>query len=210
MSELQPIRVLVVDDHPLMRSGIAGEINAQPDMTVVSEATDGDEALTCFRTHLPDVTLMDIRMPNAGGLEAISTIRKEFPKARIVVLTMAAGDVQAVQALKAGAVGFLLKNTLRTELINTIRLVHSGQRRIPPEIAMLIAEHAPIDELSGRELEVLKEVALGNSNKVIAANLDISEHTVKNHLKSVLSKLHANDRTHAVTIALKRGFLDMQ
>jgi DNA-binding NarL/FixJ family response regulator len=200
---------MTVDDHPLMMAGISGEINSQPDMRVVAEASDGDEALILFRRHRPDVTLMDIRMPRVNGITAISDIRKEFPQARIIVLTTAAGDVQAVRAFKAGAVGYLLKNLLRTELGETIRLVHSGRKRIPPEIAKEIAEHAADDAITTRELDVLRGVANGSSNKVIASNLNISEHTVKNHLKSILSKLDANDRTHAVTIAMKRGIFDL-
>jgi DNA-binding NarL/FixJ family response regulator len=209
MAEAQIIRIMAVDDHPLMMAGIAGEINAQPDMRVVAEASDGDEALVLFRKHHPDVTLMDIRMPKVNGIAAIAAIRQEFPRARIVVLTTATGDIQAVRAFRAGAVGYLLKNLLRTELVETIRLVHSGHKRIPPEIAQQIAEHAADDFLTDRELDVLRRVAKGNSNKIIASDLNISEHTVKNHLKSILSKLDASDRTHAVMIALKRGFLEM-
>ena len=209
MAEAPIIRVMAVDDHPLMMAGIAGEINAQPDMRVVAEASDGDEALTLFRKHHPDVTLMDIRMPKVNGIAAITSIRQEFPRARIVVLTTAAGDIQAVRAFKAGAMGYLLKNLLRTELVETIRLIHSGQKRVPPEIAQQIAEHAADDSITNRELDVLRGVAKGNSNKIIASELNISEHTVKNHLKSILSKLDASDRTHAVMIALKRGFLEM-
>lgn len=209
MGETHIIRVMAVDDHPLMMAGIVGEINAQTDMRVVAEASDGDEALSLFRKHRPDVTLMDIRMPRVNGIAAIASIRQEFPHARIVVLTTSAGDVQAVRAFKAGAIGYLLKNLLRTELVETIRLVHSGRKRIPPEIAQEIAEHAADDTITSRELDVLRRVAKGNSNKIIASDLNISEHTVKNHLKSILSKLNASDRTHAVMIALKRGFLDM-
>jgi DNA-binding NarL/FixJ family response regulator len=209
MAESQVIRVMAVDDHPLMMAGIVGEINAQPDMRVVAEASDGDEALALFQKHRPDVTLMDIRMPRVHGIAAISSIRQHFPHARIIVLTTSSGDVQAVRAFKAGAVGYLLKNLLRTELVETIRLVHNGRKRIPPEIAQQIAEHAADDSITTRELDVLRGVANGNSNKIIASNLNISEHTVKNHLKNILSKLNASDRTHAVMIALKRGFLDM-
>jgi DNA-binding NarL/FixJ family response regulator len=209
MSEIRTIRVLTVDDHPLLRAGISGAINAQPDMSVVAEAADGEEAIASFRTHRPDVTLMDIRMPKTNGIDAISAIRKEFPNARVVVLTTYGGDIQALRAFKAGAVGYLLKSMLRTELIDTIRLAHAGLRRIPPEIALEMAEHAGDDILTTREIEVLRDVAKGSSNKVIAARLAISEHTVKGHLKNILSKLDASDRTHAVMIALKRGFLDM-
>ena len=209
MAEAHVIGVLAIDDHPLMMAGISGEINAQPDMRVVAEANDGDEALELFRKHRPDVTLMDIRMPRVNGIAAIAAIRQEFPHARIIVLTTAGGDALALRAFKAGAVGYLLKNLLRTELVETIRLVHKGHKRVPPEIAMQIAEHSADDSITARELEVLRGVASGSSNKLIASDLNISEHTVKNHLKSILSKLGANDRTHAVMIALKRGFLDM-
>ena len=209
MAEAHVIGVLAVDDHPLMMAGISGEINAQPDMRVVAEANDGDEALELFRKHRPDVTLMDIRMPKVNGIAAIAAIRQEFPHARIIVLTTAGGDALALRAFKAGAVGYLLKNLLRTELVETIRLVHKGHKRVPPEIAMQIAEHSADDSITARELEVLRGVASGSSNKLIASDLNISEHTIKNHLKSILSKLGANDRTHAVMIALKRGFLDM-
>ena len=209
MGENRVIRVMAVDDHPLMMAGIVGEINAQTDMRVVAEACDGDEALALFRKHRPDITLMDIRMPKVDGIAAIASIHEQFPQAKIIVLTTSAGDVQAVRAFKAGAVGYLLKNLLRTELVETIRSVHRGHKRIPPEIAQQIAEHAADDSLTTRELEVLRRVAKGNSNKVIASDLNISEHTVKNHLKSILSKLNASDRTHAVMIALQRGFLEM-
>ena len=209
MEDAPVIRVMAVDDHPLMMAGISGEINAQPDMRVVAEASDGDEALSLFRKHRPNITLMDIRMPRVNGIAAISAIRAEFSQARIIVLTTAAGDVQAIRAFKAGAAGYLLKNLLRTELVETIRLVHNGQKRIPREIADVIAEHAADDSITPRELEVLHGVANGSSNKIIASSLNITEHTVKNHLKSILSKLNANDRTHAVTIAMKRGFLDL-
>jgi len=209
MGETRVIRVMAVDDHPLMMAGIVGEINAQTDMRVVAEACDGDEALALFRKHRPDITLMDIRMPKVDGIAAIASIHEQFPQARIIVLTTSAGDVQAVRAFKAGAVGYLLKNLLRTELLETIRSVHRGHKRIPPEIAQQIAEHAADDSPTTRELEVLRRVAKGNSNKVIASDLNISEHTVKNHLKSILSKLNASDRTHAVMIALQRGFLEM-
>ncbi len=209
MTEPRVIRVMAVDDHPLMMAGIVGEINAQADMRVVAEASDGDEAIALFQKHRPDVTLMDIRMPKVNGIAAISSIREQFPHARIIVLTTSAGDVQAVRAFKAGAVGYLLKNLLRRELVETIRLVHKGQKRIPPEVAQQIAEHAADDSITSRELDVLRGVANGNSNKIIAGDLNISEHTVKNHLKNILSKLNASDRTHAVMIAIKRGFLDM-
>jgi DNA-binding NarL/FixJ family response regulator len=209
MNDDAMIRVLTVDDHPLMMAGIAGEINAQPDMRVVAEATDGVEGIASFRIHRPDVTLMDIQMPNLSGLDALSAIRQEFPTARIVVLTTVGGDIHALRAFKAGAAGYLLKNTLRKDLIDTIRLVHSGKRRIPPEIANELAEHSMDDTLTARELDVLRGVARGGSNGEIASALSISEHTVKNHVKSILSKLGATDRTHAVMIGLKRGFIDL-
>ena len=209
MTTDRPIRVLIVDDHPLMRSGIAGEINSQPDMTVIAEAENGESALSLFRLHRPDVTLLDLKMPRMNGIDCLTSIRAEFRQARIVVLTTAAGDIQARRAFEAGAVGFLLKDTLRNELANTIRIIHSGGRRIPPDVAQQIAEHSAEDALSERELDVLRGVARGRSNKIIAEELAISEHTVKNHLKSILSKLNADDRTHAVTIALKRGYIDL-
>jgi DNA-binding NarL/FixJ family response regulator len=203
------ISVLIVDDHPLMRHGVAGEINAQRDMKVVAEAEDGDAALALFREHKPDVTLMDLKMPGMNGIDCLMAIRAEFRQARIIVLTTATGDIQVTRAFKAGAVGFLLKDTLRSELVHTIRVVHAGGRRIPEEIAQQMALHATEDALSQREIEVLRGVARGRSNKIIAAELSITEHTVKNHLKNILSKLDADDRTHAVTIALKRGYIDL-
>jgi DNA-binding NarL/FixJ family response regulator len=203
------IRILTVDDHPLIRKGISGEINSQPDMEMVAEATNGEEAIELFRQHRPDITLMDIRMPSINGLDAVIAIRNEFPDARIVILTTYSGDVQAVRAFKAGAAGYLLKSMLRTELIDTIRSVYSGQRRVPLEIAAEIAAHVGENALTEREIEVLRRVANGSSNKVIADQLNISEYTVKGHMKSVMSKLGANDRTHAVMIAMKRGFIDV-
>ena len=192
-----------------MAAGIAGEINAQKDMRVVAHASDGSEALILFREHHPDVTLMDLRMPKVQGIDAIIAIRSEFPRARIVVLTTSSGDVQALRAFQAGAVGYLLKNLLRTELLDTIRKVHAGQRRIPNEIAQLLAEHATDDALTVRELDVLRGVARGQSNKIIADELNISEHTVKNHVKSILSKLDADDRTGAAMIAVRRGYIEL-
>jgi DNA-binding NarL/FixJ family response regulator len=205
----RPIKVLIVDDHPLMRCGITGEINAHRDMTVVAEAEDGVAALSLFRVHRPDVTLLDLKMPRMNGIDCLTAIRSEFPHARVVVLTTAAGDIHATRAFRAGAVGFLLKDTLRSELANTIRLIHAGGRRIPEEIAQQMAEHAVDDLLSDREIEILRGVARGRPNKIIAAELAISENTVKNHIKSILSKLDADDRTHAVTIALKRGYIEL-
>lgn len=209
MSVPSPIRVMAVDDHPLLRSGIIAAVNAHAGMSVVAEASDGEEAIRSFRMHRPDITLMDLRMPTMSGTEAIASIRSEFPHARIVVLTTFGGDVQALRAFKAGASGYLLKNMMRTELIDTIKLVHAGHRRIPPEIASAMAEHAAEDALTGREIDVLRSVARGNSNKLIASDLFVSEHTVKGHLRNILSKLGASDRTHAVVIGLKRGILDI-
>ena len=209
MTELQPIRVLTVDDHPLMMAGIAGEIDARSDMKVVAQATDGDEAIRLFRIHRPDVTLMDIRMPKVNGIDAITAIRTEFPKARIIVLSSSAGDIQVIRAFKAGAVGYLLKNLLRTELAETIRAIHAGQRRIPVDVAQQLALHATDDALTARELDVLRGVVKGQSNKIIGAELNIAEHTVKNHVKSILSKLDADDRTGAAVMALRRGYIDL-
>jgi DNA-binding NarL/FixJ family response regulator len=202
------IKVLAVDDHPLLREGIAAVINGEPDIELAAQATSGQEAIELFRVHRPDVTLMDLQMPEMNGIEAITAIRGEFPNARFIVLTTYQGDVQALRALKAGAAGYLLKNMLRKELLDTIRIVYSGKRRIPPEIAAELADHVTEDALTDREVEVLKLVATGHSNKVIASRINVSEATVKGHLKNILSKLGANDRTHAVTIATKRGFLD--
>ena len=203
------IRILTVDDHQLLREGIAAVLESQEDMKLVAQASNGREAVDNFRRLRPDVTLMDLRMPDMSGIEAITEIRGEFPDARIVVLTTYAGDAQAAAALKAGAAGYLLKNLVRKELLETIRAVHSGKRRVPPEIATEIAQHVADDALTARELDVLRRVAAGKSNKLIAAELDISEGTVKTHMKSILPKLDASDRTHAVMIALKRGILDL-
>jgi DNA-binding NarL/FixJ family response regulator len=207
--KLAAIRVLAVDDHLLLLEGIAAVIDGQPDMTLVGQAGGGGDAIESFRRLLPDVTLMDLRMPDMNGIDAIVAIRSEFPNARIVVLTTYSGDAHAAAALKAGAAGYLLKSLVRKELVETIRAVHAGKRRIPPDIATEIAIHVADDALTVREVEVLGGVAAGKSNKVIAADLDISEETVKTHMKSILPKLKAADRTHAVMIALKRGILDL-
>jgi DNA-binding NarL/FixJ family response regulator len=203
------ISVLLADDHPMLREGIAAVIQGESDMAVVAEASNGREAVERYREFRPDVTLMDLLMPQMDGLAAVEAIRAEFPEARIVILTTYRGDVQALRALKAGAAGYLLKSTIRTELLEAIRCVHAGRRRIPPEIAADLAEHAAEEALSVRELKVLKFVAAGNSNKQIAAHLCVTEDTVKAHMKNILSKLGANDRTHAVTIAIKRGIIQM-
>ncbi len=208
MTAASKIKVMTVDDHPLLREGIAAVLQGEGDIVLVAEATSGEQAIESFRTHRPDVTLMDLQMPGMNGIDAIIAIRQQFPNARFVVLTTYQGDVQALRALKAGASGYLLKSMLRKELLDTIRAVHAGRRRIPPEIATELAEHVTDDSLTEREIEVLRRVATGTSNKIIASQLSVSEATVKGHMKSILSKLGANDRTHAVTIAMKRGFLD--
>jgi DNA-binding NarL/FixJ family response regulator len=203
------IRILTVDDHPILREGIAAVLETEDDMDLVAEASDGSEALNQFRIHLPDITLMDLQMPQINGIDAILAIRNDFPDARIIVLTTYSGDAQAVKAFKAGASGYLLKNMLRKELVETIRSVHAGKKRVPSEIAVGMAEHLAQDALSGREIQVLRQVAAGNANKIIAVNLSLSEETVKAHMKNILSKLDANDRTHAVTIALRRGIIEL-
>lgn len=203
------IRILCVDDHPVLREGIAAILASEADMALVAEAGNGREAIEQFRSQRPDITLMDLQMPVMSGCEAILAIRREFPDARIIVLTTYSGDAQADRAFKAGAYGYLLKSMLRKELVETIRTVHSGRRRIPPEIAVEMAEHHADDALTDREMDVLRQVASGNANKIIADNLKISEETVKAHMRKILSKLGANDRTHAVAIALKRGIIEI-
>ena len=209
MSAAGSIRILTVDDHPVLREGIAAVLASEQDMVLVAEASNGREAVEQFRTHHPDVTLMDVQMPEVNGIDAIVKIREEFPDARIIVLTTYTGDAQAARAFKAGAYGYLLKNMVRKELIDTIRTVHAGKKRIPPEIAIDMAQHHSDDALTLREIEVLREVAAGNANKMVAQLLNISEETVKAHMRSILSKLAANDRTHAVTIAVKRGIIEI-
>jgi DNA-binding NarL/FixJ family response regulator len=204
-----PIRILSVDDHPLLREGVASLLAGQADLKLVAEASNGREAVEQFRAHRPDVTLMDLQMPEMNGVEAMMAIRAEFPSARIIVITTYVGDVQISRALEAGARGYLLKSVLRKELPETIRLVHAGHKRIVPEVATELAEHAADDALSPREIEVLRLIASGNANKMIAAELSITEETVKGHVKNILGKLAANDRTHAVTIGLKRGIIDL-
>jgi len=203
------IRVLAVDDHPMLREGIAALLGSQSDMKLVAEASTGREALEQFRKHRPDLTLMDLQMPDMDGVEAMAAICSEFPQARIIVLTTYRGDVQVLRALKAGARAYLLKSLLRKELLDTIRAVHAGQKRIPSEVAAELADHAIDDALTSREIDVLRLIAGGNANKLIADQLLITEDTVKGHVKNILSKLGASDRTHAVTIALKRGIIDL-
>jgi len=201
--------MLAVDDHPLLREGIAALIGNQTDMQLVAEASNGREARELFRKHRPDITLMDIQMPDMSGIDAINSIRGEFPDARIIVLTTHAGDTQVSRALQAGARGYLLKGSLRKELLETIRAVHNGQKRISSELAVEIAEHAADDTLTPRELDVLRLVAGGNANKEIGARLFLTEETVKSHVRSILAKLKANDRTHAVAIGVRRGIIDL-
>jgi DNA-binding NarL/FixJ family response regulator len=203
------IKVFAVDDHALLREGIAALVNAQSDMKMIAEATNGHEAIEKFRLHRPDITLMDLQMPAMNGIEAIIAIRSEFPGARIIVLTTYVGDIQVLRALKAGAQGYILKGHVHRELPDTIRAVHAGQKRIPPEVAAELAEHTTNDELTSREIAVLRLIATGNANKAIAAQLSIAEDTVKSHVTNILAKLGANDRTHAVTIGLKRGIIEL-
>jgi DNA-binding NarL/FixJ family response regulator len=203
------IRILTVDDHPLLRKGIAALVNAEPDMKLIAEASNGKEAIEKFRQHRPDITLMDLQMPDLNGTEAISRIQSEFPNARIVVLTTYKGDDQVLRALRAGARAYLLKGHVHRELLETIRAVHAGQKRIPSDIAAQLAEHVADDALSSREIDVLRLIAAGNSNKLIADQLSIGEATVKSHVTNILSKLGANDRAHAVTIGLKRGIIEL-
>jgi DNA-binding NarL/FixJ family response regulator len=204
-----PMRLLIADDHPLLREGIAAVLANEKDMQLVGEASNGREAIDRFRELRPDITLMDLQMPVMDGVAATLAIRAEFADARIVMLTTYRGDAQALSALKAGASGYLLKSMIGTDLVEAIRSVHSGHRHIPREIAAELAAHVTDDSLSPRELQVLKRVAAGNSNRLIADQLALSEDTIKAHMKSIMSKLSANDRTHAVTIALKRGIIDV-
>jgi DNA-binding NarL/FixJ family response regulator len=203
------IRVLIVDDHPLLREGVAAILETQDDIELVGQGGDGAEAVALFRQLRPDVTLMDLQMPTMNGLAAITAIRAEFPDARIVVLTTYAGDVQAVRALKAGARGYLLKSSLRTELLQTVRDVHQGRRHLHPEVANQIALHVVDNDLSEREIVVLKLIAEGQANKQIARQLGLAEETVKGYLRNIFEKLEVNDRTHAVTVAARRGIIDL-
>jgi DNA-binding NarL/FixJ family response regulator len=208
MNASSSIRILTVDDHPLFREGIASLIATQPDMRLVAEGSNGREAVQHFRAHRPDVTLMDLQMPEINGLEATITIRGEFPDARIIVLTTYTGDVQVLRAMQAGARAFLLKTLLDKELLTTIRAVHSGKKTLSPEASYQLAEHATDDALTPAEVEVLRLIAAGNANKQIAAQLSVTEDTVKGRVKNILSKLGANDRTHAAIIGVKRGIIE--
>ena len=207
MSDAPVIRVLTVDDHPLFRTGVAALLATQPDMLLVGDGENGREAIRQFRTHRPDVTLMDLQMPEMNGLEATIAIRSEFPDARIIVLTTYVGDVQVLRALQAGARGYLLKTSLDTELLATIRSVHSGKKALSPEASSELAEHATDEPLTPAEVDVLRLIAAGNANKQIADRLAVTEDTIKGRVKNILSKLGANDRTHAAIIGLKRGII---
>jgi len=208
-AEGNPIRILAVDDHPVFREGIASLLADDPEMRLVAEASNGVDAIRQFRAHKPDITLMDMQMPEMNGLDAIMTIRGEFPDAKIIVLTTYSGDVQVLRALKAGARAYLLKNTLHKELLDTIRAVHAGKRALSPEATFELAEHAADDQLTQAEVEILRLIAAGNANKQIADRLSITEETVKGRVKNILSKLGANDRTHAAAIGLKRGIIEL-
>jgi DNA-binding NarL/FixJ family response regulator len=203
-----PIRILCVDDHPIVRQGIAGLVGVHADLELVAEAANGREAIEQFRTHRPDVTLMDLQMPEMNGLDAVSAIRAEFPEARIIVLTTYEGDVQALRAIKAGARAYLLKNSLHKELLDTIRIVHAGRKSLSPEVQFQLAEHVTDEALTPAEVRVLRLIADGNANKEIAAQLSISEETVKGQVRNVLAKLGAKDRTHAAMIGFKRGIIE--
>jgi len=207
-SDPSPIRILSVDDHPLIRQGIAGLVATQEDMNLIAEAANGREAIQQFHRHRPDITLMDLQMPEMNGLDAIIAIRGEFPEARIIVLTTYAGDVQALRALKAGARAYLLKDSLHKELLATIRAVQAGKKSMSPEVSFQLAEHATDDALTPAEVRVLRLIAEGNANKEIAAQLSTSEDTVKGQVRNILSKLGAKDRTHAAMIGLKRGIIE--
>jgi len=209
LSDVQQIKVLIVDDHPILREGVAAVLGCEDDMQIVGEAASGMEALELFRALDPDVTLMDLQMPGMNGVETIRAVRKEKSEARIIVLTTYSGDILASKALKAGASGYLLKSSLKDQLVDTIRVVHSGRRRVPPEVAAEIAEHLADEQLSDREVDILARVAHGRTNKEIARELSISAGTVNVHVKNILLKLHAHDRTQAVTVALKRGIIEL-
>jgi len=208
-AEPKKIRVLAVDDHVLMRDGIAALLADQTDMQLVAEASNGREAMEQFRSHRPDVTLMDLQMQEMNGIDALIAIRSEFPEARIIVLTTYAGDVMCQRAMRAGAQAYILKGNVRKDLLDTIRAVRAGKKILHAEVAAELATHATDDMLTEREIEVLSLIGAGNSNKLIADQLTLSEETVKGHVKSILSKLGANDRTHAVTLGLKRGIIEL-
>ena len=209
MNTLPQIRVFSVDDHPLLREGIGALVNNQPDMMLIAEAATGADAIHMFRQHLPDVTLLDLRLPDMSGIDVLIAIRSEFPEARIIMLTTFEGDVEIQRALQAGARGYLLKNMPPAELLEVIRQVHAGKKRIPPEIASQLLEHMADEVLTEREIEVLREVADGNRNRDIAKRLYISEETVKVHIKHIMEKLGATDRTQAVAIGLRRGIIQL-
>jgi len=203
------IRILAVDDHPVLRQGIAGLIADESDMMLVAEASNGREAIQQFRAHQPDITLMDLQMPEMNGIDSMIAIRGEFPEARIIVLTTYTGDVQAMRALKAGARAYLLKNSLHKDLLDTIRAVHAGRKTISPEVSFELAEHAAEEGLTPAEVRILQLVADGNTNKEIAAQISATEDSVKGQVRNILAKLGANDRTHAVKIAVKRGIMEL-
>ena len=207
--DTKQIRIMTVDDHPVLRQGMAALIADESDMTLVAEATNGREAIQQFRAHRPDVTLMDLQMPEMNGLDAMIAIRGEFADARIIILTTYTGDVQARRALQAGARAYLLKNSLHKELLDTIRAVHAGRKNLSPEVSFELAEHVAEDSLSPLEVRVLRLIAEGNSNKEIAARLSVTEDSVKGHVRNILSKLGANDRTHAAMIGIKRGIIEI-
>jgi DNA-binding NarL/FixJ family response regulator len=204
-----PIRLMLVDDHPVLREGVAALLEDERDIAIVAQASNGREAVQLFREHQPDITLMDLQMPEMSGLDAMIAIRSQFPEARFIVLTTYSGDVQVMRALKAGARAYLLKNTLHKELLDTIRAVHAGKKTMSPEATFQLAEHATDDALTPAEIAVLRLIAAGNANKEIAAQLSVTEETVKGRVKSILSKLSANDRTHAAMIGVKRGIIEL-
>ena len=209
VSASNPIRIMSVDDHPLIRQGIAGLVSVQPDLLLVAEATTGREAIQLFRAHRPDITLMDIQMPEMSGLDAISAIRSEFADARIIVLTTYSGDVQALRAMQAGARAYLLKDTLHRELLETIRAVYIGKKTLSPEVSFQLAEHVADDPLTAAEVRVLRLIAAGQANKEIANELSLSEETVKGQVRNILSKLGVKDRTQAAMVGLKRGIIEL-
>jgi DNA-binding NarL/FixJ family response regulator len=208
-AEANPIRILVVDDHPIVRQGVVGLVDGQPDMTIIAQASNGREAIQQFRTHHPDIVLMDMQMPEMNGLDALMAIRDEAPEARIIVLTTYTGDAQVLRAIKAGARGYLLKSALHKELLDAVRAVHSGKKSLSPEASYELAEHATDDALTPAEVRVLRLIAQGNANKEIADQLSVSEETVKGQVRNILSKLSAKDRTHAAMIGLKRGIIEV-